>query len=119
MVEDSIYKLLTLPMMFTKMNDAYTDYFMFNNEKLRGYSVSLVIEIDELLDNGYSKEEIANLIMETDYTKSDPNLTKEEGEYLRKYSLRMLDVRYKLYIEDKKNSKELKKGSILQKKNLE
>ena len=119
MVGDTIYKLLALSMTLGKIGDVYNDYYIYSNEKLMGYSVSLVMEIDELLDNGYTKDEITDLIMGTDYTNIDPELTGEEGEYLRKYSLKMLDVRYRLYMEDKKNSKELKKGSISQKKNLE
>lgn len=103
MVEDEIYKSLALAMGLSLgiINDAYGYYFMFNDEKMMGYSVSLVMEIDELLDMGYIKEKIIKIIMECDFVKIDPELTKEQAEYLRMYSLRMLDVRYKLYLEEK------------------
>ena len=107
MVEEEIYKLLSMAMGLGCSNDIYSDYFMFNNEKMMGYSVSLVMEIDELLDIGYTKEEIIKIIMECDFTANDPELTEKEAEYLRKYSLRMLDVRYNLYVEEKE--KNLKK----------
>ncbi len=111
MVEDTIYKLLALSMTLGKIGDVYNDYYIYSNEKLMGYSVSLVMEIDELLDNGYTKYEITNLIMGTDYTNIDPELTREDGEYLRKYSLKMLDVRYRLYMEEKQ-SKESSKEKV-------
>lgn len=101
MKNDDIYKLLALTMSLGQMNDIYSDYFMFSNEKLMGYSVSLVMEIDELLDKGYTKEEITKIIVECDFVTSDSELTKDEAEYLRNYSLRMLDIRYKLYLEEK------------------
>lgn len=101
MTEESIYKLLLPTMLLGNPNNLFGDYYMLNSEKLIGYSVSVVMEIDELLDKGYSKEEITSLIMRCDYTVRDQNLTKEEGECLRKYSLKMLDIRYKLYLEEK------------------
>ena len=81
--------------------DYALDFLMLDNEKMRGYSVSLVDEIDELLNNGNTKEEIATIIKENDFVAKDPELTKEEGEYLRDYCLKLLDIRYKLFIEEK------------------
>lgn len=109
MSKDDIYKLLALPMLLGNINNTYSEYFMFSNEKLMGYSVSLIMEIDELLDNGFTKEEINTLIMECNFINNYPELTKEEGEYLRKYSLRMLDIRYRLYLEEREKIKRLKK----------
>ena len=95
-------------------NDEYSDYYMLSNEKLMSYSISLIMEIDELLENGYTKDEITKIIDECDFCANDPELTKEESEYLRNYSIRTLDIRYNLYIEEnnKKEAivpKELKK----------
>ncbi len=95
-----IYKLLATMMSIGNVN-TYTDYYMFSDEKLMGYSVSLIMEIDDLLDSGYSREEIFKIIMECDFMANDSELTKEEAEYLRSYALRMLDVRYELYLEEK------------------
>lgn len=113
MVDETIFKLLALPMTLAT-NDKYIDYFMFEDKKLMGYSVSLVMEIDELLDKGYIKEEISDLITQCDFVANDPTLTKEEAEYLRNYSLRMLDVRYRLYT-DEKDKKDCSNGTSLKK----
>ena len=53
--------------------DYAEEFIMLDNDKLRGYSVSLVGEIDELLNNGKTKEDC----------------------------LKLLDIRYKLFIERK------------------
>ncbi len=101
MAEESIYKLLSSTMLLGNPNNLFNDYYMLNSEKLIGHSVSIVMEIDELLNKGYTKEEITSLIMRCNYTIIDQDLTEEEGECLRNYSLRMLDIRYKLYFEEK------------------
>ena len=105
MVKDEIYRLLAFPLSIEGMMRAYNeDFFMFENEKLMSYSVSLVGEIDDLLNNGCSKEEIIELINESDFTTSDPELTKEEADYLKRYSLKILNIRYRLFLEDKENN---------------
>lgn len=105
MSENTFYKLFSLPLELLGINDKFMDFYMFfhifSDEKLMGYSVSLIMEIDELLDKGYTKEEIIKIINECDFTTNDPELTKEEAEYLKIYSLRALNIRYKLYIEEK------------------
>ena len=102
MDKNDINKLLAIPLALGMINGEYQDYYMFGNEKLMSYSVSLLIEVDELLESGYTKDEIITMIKESDFCEKDPNLTKEESEYLKSYSIRMLDVRYRLYME--KNS---------------
>ncbi len=104
--ENAFYKLLALSTSLGSMNNSYGDLFMFSDEKLMPYSVSLVMEIDDLLEKGYSKEKVIDLIKGADFTLNDPELTKEEAEYLKNYSLRMLEVRYKLYTEEKNKAKE-------------
>ena len=99
MSKNNIYTLLTLPAVFGTMANSYTDYIMLSNDKVLDYSISLVIEIDELLEKGYSKEEIADLIMNCDFTIKDSELTKEDNEHLKIYALRTLDIRYELYNE--------------------
>ena len=95
-------KLLSLIMSIGNMNDqSYNDLMYMYDEKLMGYSVSLVMEIDELLDDGYTKKEIIEIINNCDFQKNDPELTCEEALYLRKESLRLLDIRYKIYLDNK------------------
>ncbi len=101
MREEEISKLLAFAMSLGSINNKYSDYFMFSDEKLMGYSVSLVMEIDELLEKGYTKEEITKIIIECDFMANDSELTKEEAEYLRNYALRMLPIRYELYLKEK------------------
>lgn len=81
--------------------DYAEEFLMFDNEKMRGYSVSLVNEIDELLKQGKTKEEVVTIIKENDFVAKDPELTKDEGEYLRNYSLKILNIRYQLFVEEK------------------
>ena len=48
-----LYELLSLIMSLSKINGHnYYDLMMMSSEKLMGYSVSLVMEIDELLNDG-------------------------------------------------------------------
>ena len=81
--------------------DYAEEFIMLDNEKMRGYSISLVNEIDELLEQGKTQEEIVTIIKENDFVAKDPELTKDEGEYLRSYSLKLLDIRYQLFVEEK------------------
>ena len=105
MEKDFISKFYAISSLLAGIAGGYAeDFLMLDNEKMRGYSVSLVGEIDELLNNGKTKEEIMALIKENDFVAKDPELTKDEGEYLRSYCLRLLDIRYKLFIEEKNKS---------------
>ncbi len=105
-----ILKLLSLVMPIGNMNDqTYNDLMFMFDEKLMGYSVSLVMEIDELLDKKYTKEEIIEIINDCDFQKNDPELTCEEALYLRKEALRLLDIRYKIYMGDKYKEKTKKR----------
>ena len=107
MSENGISRLLAMSMALGASSE-YVDYYLYSDEKLLNYSVSLVIEIDELLDKGFNKDEITDMIKECDFCEKDPELTKEDGEYLRRHSMKMLDIRYELH-EEKKNAKSLKK----------
>lgn len=101
MLDELIYKALGLPLSLANSCDEYNDFLILNSEKMMNYSVSLVIEIDELLEKGYHKEEIQEIIMECDFVKTDPELANEEAEYLKKYALRLLNIRYKLFTDEK------------------
>ncbi len=105
MEKDFISKFYAISSLLSGIAGDYAlEFLMLDNEKMRGYSVSLVGEIDELLNNGKTKEEIMAIIKENDFVAKDPELTKDEGEYLRDYCLRLLDIRYKLFIEEKNKS---------------
>ena len=101
-----IYKLFSLPFALAGMDPM--NYYLFDNEKLMGLSISLLIEIDELFDMGYSMEKIEEIIKKCDFVSKNPELTKEDAEWLRNYSLNILPIRYRLYNEEKEG-KGLKK----------
>lgn len=71
----------------------YSD--MLYNDKLLNYSVKLLLEIEELLDKGYSKEEVINLIIESDFKKNN-EINKEEEKLLKEDAVRILDTRIKV-----------------------
>lgn len=96
-------ELLTVPIVLSTISNEYSDSYMLCNEKLMKYSVSLVMEIDELIHKGYTKEEIIMLIKESDFSAIDPELTKEESEYLKNSSIRILNIRYRYFMEEKNN----------------
>ena len=99
MNEKGISRLLAMPMTLGAVSE-YVDYYLCSDEKLLNYSVSLVIEIDELLDKGYTKDEITDMIKKCDFCEKDQELTEEDGEYLRRHSIKMLDIRYDLHEEE-------------------
>ena len=103
--------LLSLLMSIGNVDDTTYSHFMMFDEKLMGYSVSLVIEIDDLLYNGRTKNEIIDIINDCDFQANNPELTIEEALYLKHEALRLLDIRYELYNEnkDKNNKKHLLK----------
>ena len=101
MSKEKITKLMAIPMILGSMGNYMDDFLLFGNDKLLGYSVSLIGEIDELLEAGRSKEEIASLIQESDFSLKDPELTKEDSALLKKDALRTLEIRYQLFLEEK------------------
>ena len=112
--KDDIDKFLAMTMVLGGMYGiTYTDDYCFCNEKLLGYSVNLVCEIDDFLEEGFTKEEIISFINESDFTISDPDLSKEEGEYLRKKALSILDIRYELFVNKNGFSRTLERTTLL------
>ncbi len=99
MSKDDIPKLLSIPLLLGGMYGSYDDFIFCGNDKLMGYSVGLVGEIDDLLDKGYSKDEISEMIKESSF--DNPDLTKEESTILKNHSYHLLDIRYGLFIENK------------------
>ncbi len=103
-----IYKFLSLSLALATTDETYMDMYMFTNEKLTNYSVSIIIEIDNLLNEGYTKEEITEMINKTNFADQDPELTKDEANLIKNDALRILDIRHKLYLEEKDNIKKKK-----------
>ena len=99
-MDNNIFNLLGL---FTAMGG--NDDFLYLDDKMMRYSVSLVMEIDDLLDKGYKYEDIAKLIENCDFKNLDSDLDEEEIMFLRNHTFRLLDIRYELYLDDKKIKK--------------
>ena len=89
-------------------DDSYSDIMMMYDEKLMGYSISFVGEIDDLLAEGCSYDEIKELILACDFVKDNPELTMAEGEFLRREALKILAIRYRIYLENKNIKKKIK-----------
>ncbi len=100
MNKDGIDKFLAITMSIgASYGTSYTDDFCFFNDKLLGYSVGLVCEIDDLLEEGYTKDEIHSFIMESDFALNNPELTSEECGYLKNRALELLEIRWELFTE--------------------
>lgn len=104
--QKEIVYLLSLMMGIGGMNNnPYNDFLIFGDVKLLNYSVSLVLEIDDLLEQGYTKEEITELINKSNFCEKDLELSSEEGVILKKHAYHILDIRYHLFMESKKEEK--------------
>ena len=102
MTGDLISKTLALMAMLGNLSEMpYDEMMIMGDEKLMSYSISLVGEIDDLIEEGYTKEEITEIIMKNDFRINHPELTKEEAEVLRKDALRILNIRYRIHMEEK------------------
>ena len=102
----NLYKLLSLIMGIGNLSNEELKYLdMPFNEKLMSYSISLVVEIDDLIDEGYSYDEIKEFIRTCDFKKNDKDLTEEEENYLRMDAYRILKIRYNIYNEDKEEER--------------
>ena len=83
------------------MNKKEIEYFLNNNpflfmsldDNLLYLSTKLIIEINELLDNGYSYFEVEKLICECDF--ENENLNIDEIDFLKRDAQRSLKIIYK------------------------
>ena len=86
------------------VSDIYKTFIFLNsydyicNEKVFNYSVQLLTEIMELIESGYSKEKIMELIDNINVS----DMEQYELESLKLEGYRMLNIRYKIYMENKK-----------------
>ena len=108
-IDKLFYKWMSLPFALSSMDGDYLDSYIFCNEKLMKASVNLIIEIDELLEEGKTKEEIKTLITECDFTTSIPDITGDEVEQFRYYALKALNIRYRIYEEKKEEEQGVQK----------
>ena len=63
-----------------------------SNEDVRDLSISLILEIRQLEEEGYTYEEILNLINECDFSKYD--LKDDEKDFLKRDAKKTLKIVY-------------------------
>ena len=78
---EKLFQVLTITSSISGMDYDLDDILIGSNPKIFSYSNSLLFEILDLLDKGYTEEEIIRLI---DNCKFENDLNNEEKEYLKK-----------------------------------
>ena len=76
-----------------KYGESFEDMFYMSKENIRNLSVSLILEIRELEEKGYSYEEIENMINECNFEEYD--LKEDEKEFLKRDAQKTLKIVYK------------------------
>ena len=73
--------------------DSFDDIMYMSKDYIRDISVSLILEIRELEESGYSYEEIFNLINKCNFSEYD--LSDDEKSYLKRDAMKTLKIVYK------------------------
>ena len=76
-----------------------------SNDQYDKHLFDIAMGIDDLIEAGYTKEEIKDVIMKTDFTSKCPTLTKEEVKSLRIEALEILESKYESYLSQTNNEK--------------
>ena len=77
-------------------NLTFDEMIMAMNEKIMNITLGITFEIRELIDKGYSYEQIYNLIQDIKFDSED-NISDREAEYIKKDAKKTL----KLIIDNK------------------
>lgn len=70
---------------------SFDDIFYLSDEKIMNYSMSLIFEIRDLIDNGHTYEEILELISNA---KFEDGLNEDEIDFLKKDARKNLKLIY-------------------------
>ena len=73
--------------------ESFEDMIYMSREHIRNLSVSLILEIRELEEKGYTYEEIEKMINECDFSEYD--LQDEEKDFLKRDAQKTLKIVYK------------------------
>ena len=73
--------------------ESFEDMIYMSREHIRDISISLILEIRELEEKGYTYEEILNMINECNF--SEYNLTDEEKGFLKRDAQKTLKIVFK------------------------
>lgn len=73
--------------------ESFEDIIYMSREHIRDLSVSLMLEIRELEEKGYTYEEIENMINQCDF--QEYNLKEDEVNFLKKDAQKTLKIVYK------------------------
>lgn len=72
---------------------SFEEMWYLSNEKIMNYSVGLICEICDLIEKGYTYDEISEMIKNTKF--DGLNLSEEEKSFLRKDAQKTLKIKYK------------------------
>ena len=73
--------------------ESFEDIIYMSREHIRDLSISLILEIRELEEKGYTYEEILNMINECNF--EEYNLSDDERNFLKRDAKKTLKIVYK------------------------
>lgn len=76
-----------------KCGYSFDDMYYLSDPKMMNISVSLIMEIRDLKDKGYTYEEIFDLVQSMDL--SQDNLTEDEYSFIKRDAVKNLKIIYK------------------------
>jgi len=74
---------------FSKEEYMLEEIIFLNNKKVMDMSIRMILEIRELINEGYLEDEIIEMIENIEFHKED-NFTNEEKEFLKKDAIKSL-----------------------------
>ena len=101
---DDIFNLFLFPLIVNGKYGGYDDIeemLIASKENIQDLDFAIALEIRMLLDDGYSEEEIYDLIQNIKFNEED-NLSVKEEEYLKKSASKTL-IKIKNNIKEKEN----------------
>jgi len=98
-----IYNLLLVTAYTGGFDSKYFNQLnLINDDELFGISMKLLLEIQELIEAGYTINDIREMIIKIDFKEKGYDLLLWQEELLKKDALYILDVRYEIWINNKK-----------------
>ena len=94
MREDFLYNALGLAIALALSKDA----------KITNCNYVLAMGIDDVIDEGYTKEEIRDFILAFDYSLINKNITEAQKKSIQEDLLEILDYKYSSYLEQEEKS---------------
>ena len=105
-MNENIFNLFLFPLI---VNGEYGSYdnieemLIASKEKIQDLDFAITLEIRELIEKGYTEEQIYNLIQNIKFNEED-NINVKEEEYLKKNASKTL-IKIKNNLKEKENDK--------------